>query len=310
MINETNVLIFAFLGGIVPALFWLWFWIREDRLNPEPKSALLSAFIGGILAMLLALFFELIIYYLLVDASTQINSQSPAIFWVPLQNFANKYNLINIQTHFWGQIQDLFNNFSIFSTYNIDIKRGFLVVIIAPIIEELFKLLLTYNICLRRKINDEPIDASIYMLTAALGFAAVETALFLVGPLAHGNILDGLIAGNFRSIGPMLIHLVSSAMLGLFIGLTFYKSRVKKFLYLIMGFVIAVILHSIFNFFIMLNDTTHNITFFWIACLGTWIFVVVLLIFFEKVKKVVKPINEPALVNTRGRLGKHNVAMV
>ena len=126
------------------------------------------------------------------------------------------------------------------------------------------------------------------MLTTALGFAAVETALFLTGPLANGNMLDSLIAGNFRSIGPMLIHLISSAMLGIFIGLAFYKSRLKKFLYFIIGLVLAIFLHATFNFFIMLNDTTHEITYFWVACLGTWFLVVVLLIFFEKVKKVTR----------------------
>jgi len=286
MISEVNVLIFALLGGIVPALFWLWFWIRQDRLNPEPKSALLSAFVGGIVAVLLALFFELVIYYLLVDANLPINSRSPALFWVPLQNFVQEHNLLNWQTNFWGQAQDFLNNFNL--SFNLDVKKTFLLVVIAPIIEELLKLIFTYNICLRRKVNDEPIDASIYMLTAALGFAAIETALFLTAPLADGKLLDTFFAGNFRSIGPMLIHLVSSAMLGIFIGLAFYKSRIKKILYLITGFIIAIFLHSLFNIFIMLNDVTHNISYFWIACFGTWVMVVILLIFFEKVKKVAR----------------------
>ncbi len=302
MISETNVLIFSLLGGIVPALFWLWFWIREDRLRPEPKLALLSSFIGGILVVLLALLLELIIYYLLVDASTPVNFKSPAIFWVPLKNFADSHNLINLQIDFWSHIKNFFNNLNFPVLQNLDVKKGFLVVIIAPIVEELLKLLFTYNICLRRKINDEPIDASIYLLTAALGFAAVETALFLTEPLAHGHIVDTLIAGNFRSIGPMLIHLISSAMLGIFIGLAFYKSKIKKFLYLIIGFILAVFLHALFNFFIILNDTTHNMAYFWFACLGTWILVVVLLISFEKVKKVVRlPID---------RLGKKKSFMV
>src|SRR3990172_10267254 len=156
MINETNVLIFALLGGIIPAFFWLWFWIKEDRLNPEPKSALISAFIGGILAVLLAIFFELIIYYLLVDASIPVHLKSPAIFWVPLQDFVDKFNLIAIQNDFWNNIKDFFANINFFTVYNFDIRKGFLVIIIAPIIEETLKLLFTYNICLRRKVNDEP----------------------------------------------------------------------------------------------------------------------------------------------------------
>ena len=239
--------------------------------------------------MLLALFLELIIYYLLADANPLHIKDFPDIFRNFLQNLTDQHNLVNIQNHFWDKAQALFNSFYPGSTHNLDVKRFFLVVIMAPIIEELLKLILTYNICLRRKVNDEPIDASIYMLTAALGFAAVETALFLTDPIANGKIMDSFVAGNFRSVGPMLIHLVSSAMLGIFIGLAFYKSKIKKFLYLMLGLVIAVILHTLFNFFIFLNDSTHNIAFFWTACIGTWIFVIVLLAFFEKVKRVTRP---------------------
>lgn len=289
MFNETNVIIFSLLGGVVPAFFWLLFWIRQDRLKPEPKSALFSAFIAGIIAVLLSLFIELLIYYLFFDATLPVGQTGPSVFWTPLQNFVNKYNLINMQADFWNHVQNIFSSFDLSAALNIDAKKFFLIVIIAPITEELLKLILTYNVCLRRKVNDEPIDASIYMLTTALGFAAVETALFLTGPLSNGNIVNTLFAGGFRSIGPMLIHLISSAFLGIFIGMTFYKSPFKKFLYMIFGYIVAVVLHGVFNFFIMLNDTTHNTTFFWIACLGTWLFVTILLVFFERVKRV-KPI--------------------
>jgi len=292
MTSEMNVLIFSFLGGIIPAFFWLWFWMREDRLHPEPKSALFSSFFGGILAVLIALFFELIFYYLLISANPHYIKDFPSLLGVPLQNLADRYNLLENQTQFWSYIQNIFNSWNFSFSYNIEAKKFFLLVIIAPITEEFLKLALTYGFCLRRKINDEPIDAAIYMLTAALGFASVETALFLTDPLTKGNILDTFIAGNFRSIGPMLIHLICSAMLGIFIGLAFYKSRIKKFFYLIGGFIVVSFLHSLFNFFIMLNDTTHNIAFFWTACIGTWILVAILLIFFERVKRVTLPINK------------------
>ena len=290
MLNETNVLIVSLLGGVVPAFFWLWFWLREDRLRPEPKSALLSAFLGGIVAVLLALFFELIFYYLIVDANPRSIQEFPDILRSSLQGLVNKYNIIDWQTNFWIPIQNLFDNFNSSVINNFDIKRAFLVVIMAPIIEEILKFILTYNICLRRKVNDEPVDASIYMLTSALGFAAIETMLFLTKPLADGNILDGLIATNFRSIGPMLIHLISSAVLGLFIGLAFYKGKFMRTIYMAFGLMMAVLLHGVFNFFIILNDTTHNLAYFWIACGGTWIMVFVLFFLFRKVKMVAKPI--------------------
>jgi RsiW-degrading membrane proteinase PrsW (M82 family) len=286
--SDTNVMIFSLIGGIVPALFWLWFWIREDRLRPEPKSAIFSAFIGGILAVLLALFIELILRYLLVDANDNNIKNLPNIFVNFLVRLTENNNWAYLQANFWSHWQEFLNHFNSLSFYKIDIKNFFVVVIMAPIIEETLKLILTYNICLRRKINDEPIDASIYMLTTALGFAAIETALFITSPLHNGTVQDGMISANFRSIGPMLLHLVSSATLGLFIGLAFYKSRIVKFFYMIMGLILAIIIHGLFNLFIMLKENTHNISYFWIACLGTWVMVVIILAFFEKIKTVTR----------------------
>lgn len=51
-------LLFASLGGILPSLIWLWFWLKEDRLHPEPRRILLSAFIAGMLAVPLVLPFQ------------------------------------------------------------------------------------------------------------------------------------------------------------------------------------------------------------------------------------------------------------
>jgi hypothetical protein len=38
----------------------------------------------------------------------------------------------------------------------------------------------------------------------------------------------------------------------------------------------------------MLKENTHNISYFWIACLGTWVMVVIILAFFEKIKTVTR----------------------
>jgi RsiW-degrading membrane proteinase PrsW (M82 family) len=293
MLSKMDVLILALLGGIIPAFFWLWFWLREDRLRPEPKSALASAFIGGIIAVFVALFCQLVIYYIFADANPYYIKDFPDLIRIPLLNLADNLHLIDKQIDFWNQVRTFFYNLGGPFFSNLDIKNSFLVIIIAPITEEILKLLFTYNICLRRKVNDEPIDSSIYMLTAALGFAAIETMLFLTGSMNNSgtNAIDTLIVGsNYRSIGPMLIHLVSSAILGLFIGLAFYGGKIKKFIYLIAGLIIAIVLHSLFNFFITINKTTNNMIYFWVACLGTWFMVVILLVFFEKVKRVARKI--------------------
>ena len=47
--------LFAFLGGILPALVWLYFLIKEDTRCPEPRSIVMLALIAGMLAVPLVL---------------------------------------------------------------------------------------------------------------------------------------------------------------------------------------------------------------------------------------------------------------
>lgn len=289
MLSHTNILILSLLGGIVPALFWLWFWIREDRLKPEPTTALFSGFLSGIIALMVALLVELVVYFLFVNVNMSIENRYPTIFWNFLARVAEYYNLADWQVNFWTPLEESFRNWGFAFRHNLDIHKFFLLVISAPIIEEIMKLVFVYQICLRKKVNDEPIDASIYLLTGALGFAAIETALFLTAPLSQGEIMNTIIATNFRSFGAMLIHLVSSATLGIFIGLAFYKSRTKKVLYALIGLIIAIFVHGVFNLFMVMFETTGDRGFFWAATIQTWVFVIILLALFSRIKKTKRP---------------------
>ncbi len=40
-------MLIALMAGLVPALFWLWFWLREDTPHPEPKALIAAAFLAG-----------------------------------------------------------------------------------------------------------------------------------------------------------------------------------------------------------------------------------------------------------------------
>ena len=46
IVNGKHYLI-AFAGGILPALIWLWFWLREDREAPEPRGLIALSFAAG-----------------------------------------------------------------------------------------------------------------------------------------------------------------------------------------------------------------------------------------------------------------------
>jgi len=48
----------AILGGFLPAIFWLWFWLHEDRKSPEPKSVIIESFLAGGLAVIPTYFLE------------------------------------------------------------------------------------------------------------------------------------------------------------------------------------------------------------------------------------------------------------
>lgn len=46
----------------MPALLWLWFWTKEDKLHPEPRGRLALTFFGGAVAVLLVLPVEKFIF--------------------------------------------------------------------------------------------------------------------------------------------------------------------------------------------------------------------------------------------------------
>src|SRR3989344_2253345 len=105
------------------------------------------------------------------------------------------------------------------------------VFVIWSIIEEVMKFFAARVTVLNRRENDEPIDPVIYMVTVALGFAAAENILFLLSPLAGDTVMQTIMTGNLRFIGATLLHVLSSAVIGVALALSFYKSRRAKRLY-------------------------------------------------------------------------------
>lgn len=111
-------------------------------------------------------------------------------------------------------------------------------------IEELVKFLIVYLIVKRSSYFDESVDAMIYMITAGLGFAAVENTLNLIGAESVIRIF------TLRSIGATLLHALASGILG------FYWARG----YLISGIIMATLLHWGFNYFILLYQNIEIYT--------------------------------------------------
>ncbi len=225
----SNPLFWALLGGVLPALLWLWFWLHQDKKRPEPRGRIIATFVLGMLSTLAVLPVEKAIKGLIGANITML-----VLLWA----FA----------------------------------------------EELFKYIASYFAGLHSRANNEPIDPIIYLITAALGFAAMENALFLLTPLEQGLIFESIITGNMRFIGATVLHTLSSGVMGAIIGFAFYKKKYVKKLYVPLGLILATALHSIFNFLIINGDGNVFKAFFFV-----WIAVGILLFLFEKAKHLRPP---------------------
>jgi len=166
--------------------------------------------------------------------------------------------------------------------YNYNLYEDKVINLLFVIIEEFLKFFAAYVIAFRTKYFNEPLDAFIYLMTAALGFAAVENTLYLIQPLIDGQNIDAVVTTYTRFIGANILHVTSSGLLSVFIGFAFCKSKLVKEVYTWLGLIFAILLHFGFNVFLMINSEKYT----GIVYVGTWIMTLILMISLEKVKRV------------------------
>lgn len=227
------VLIFTITSGVLPAIFWLWFWLREDKKRPEPAANIIRVFLlGGFIVF-------------------------PA-YWLEKWAAGSGFDLSG----------------AIFPT-----------IFDWAAIEETLKYGAVYLGAFRSRFFDEPVDAMVYMITGALGFAAVENTFFMLNALSQegGAALTFLLTGNFRFIGATVVHIVSSAIVGAFIGLYFYSGLAKRVIAAVSGLVVAVSLHALFNYSIIAHGETKIMTTFIVL----WLLALLVIFLFEKVKATI-----------------------
>jgi len=122
----------------------------------------------------------------------------------------------------------------------------------AAFIEESVKFLAIKFIVLHDPEFDEPVDAMVYMISAGLGFAAIENILVLFQTLPRGTE-DTLSVWLLRFVGATFLHAVSSAIVGYFLALAwFYNRHSSKLIWL--GLFAATIFHFVFNIILLSSD--------------------------------------------------------
>jgi len=123
------------------------------------------------------------------------------------------------------------------------------------LIEEVLKYLVVSGKVLKSSELDEPPDVMLYMIIAALGFAALENILYLFRPETISEIFW---TNLFRFLAPVFGHALWSGTLGYFLALSFYEPR-QKLKLLTIGFSLAVFLHAAFNYVIIKTVETKNL---------------------------------------------------
>jgi len=209
--KEFLYLVFA----IIPAFLWIFYFYRQDEgeSEKEPCGLLVYAAIFGAAAVIPAAFVELFVTKNLIPLFF------PSVkFIAPISSYPQ------------------FTSFLISS------------LIIIAIVEELVKLLVVRLSIYRARCFNEVSDGIIYMVAAALGFAAFENFLYF---LKFGQ--EVIFA---RSLLTPLFHASASAIVGHYLGLAKWDKKYRIKVYLAIPCAIG--LHFIYNVLVLSASMTDN----------------------------------------------------
>lgn len=201
---------FILLLALLPGFAWLLFYLKED-LHPEPKGLIASAFVNGALFAFVAFFAQIL-----------------------LKKFG------------WAvELPSTIASASLIQPYTI-----IFTVLVFALIEELSKFAAAYLTVRDKPEFDEPIDAMIYSVVAALGFATVENFGAIFPPDGRSLTLDATVQTlSLRFVGATLLHTLAASFIGYYWALSIRNMGAKR--YLALGIGIATVLHAAFNFLII-----------------------------------------------------------
>lgn len=90
---------------------------------------------------------------------------------------------------------------------------------------------------------DEPFDGIVYGVMVSMGFAALENVLYV--------LQGGLGIGIVRMFTAIPAHAVFGILMGYYVGLAKHAAPANRFRYLLQALLSVVILHGLYDFFIM-----------------------------------------------------------
>ncbi|MBI1975199.1 MAG: PrsW family intramembrane metalloprotease [Parcubacteria group bacterium] len=136
------------------------------------------------------------------------------------------------------------------------ISSGLFMFLGIALVEELVKFGGAKMLLAKNPVLDEPIDAMIYMITVALGFAAFENVLVLNNYASADFLGKATQAIVLRFIGANFLHTLSSGIIGYWWAFSLAKG-ISTLKTLIHGIAAATILHGMFNLLIIHLGATY-----------------------------------------------------
>ncbi len=118
------------------------------------------------------------------------------------------------------------------------------------VIEEVMKFAAAHFAINRNPNFSEPVDAMIYMIVAALGFATLENIGAVSGIAPSAELIPVVLQTvSLRFVGATLLHTLTSGTVGYYWARGIVKGKTGR--YLTFGLALAAILHTTFNYLIL-----------------------------------------------------------
>lgn len=207
--------------GFLPSTIWLIFYLRKD-IHPEPRRQIIKIFLYGVFIAPVAALLEF------------------ALLWLTNPSFEYREIIILLLGSSTGW------------------RAVISAALFAPAVEEYLKYKIIKDKILKNSDFDEPLDAMLYLIIGALGFAAAENTIAIVQhPMLP--IEDALATISSRFVSATFLHALASGIVGYFLAKSFFHPA-KRFLLITYGLTLAIVFHGGYNYLISIGNKIPGAT--------------------------------------------------
>ncbi|MEX0617131.1 MAG: PrsW family intramembrane metalloprotease [Candidatus Woykebacteria bacterium] len=202
--------------AFLPAFFWFFIFLREDKFDPEPRRLIIKLFLLGTIAALFAAILEFAV---------------ASVFFGPFsEDFGRFFNDPNA-----GSFP---NHVLIFLIIEI---------ILFAALEEVLKITVVREFVFYDPHFRQVVDGAIFGISAGLGFATLENLGYFFGTASEEGTGSLVVVFILRFFASTLLHALTSGMSGYYLGKSKFSKEKAVFW---QGLIAAVLTHAAFNLFL------------------------------------------------------------